>query len=90
MAHTTEKVEYITTVKAILREDVLTVSLAVTVPYGDRTATATVEEFPDELRGKLAAVLTEIKQAALPQGLKQARRAAAQMEQVAINRGEMD
>lgn len=90
MPELTQTITYESSVKATLRNDALTISVAVAFPYGDgRTATETIEDVPDELCGKVAAVLAEVRQALEAQALAKAQRAASRAADIAERRGEL-
>lgn len=84
-----KEVEYQVSLKAILRDDgELSLSLSVAAPYGNRTATATVDTFSDVTLKKVKAVMKEVLQEEVSRVVGLAEHAAAQSMIAAVNMGE--
>jgi len=83
------EVNYEIAVKATLREDGLSLAVSASAPYGERTATATVDTFSDEVvtavRDALQAAIDE----KLNDAVSAARLAAMEAHLVAAKRGEL-
>jgi hypothetical protein len=88
MSKTTIEVEFSAAVKAVLREDELTLSLTVAVGYGNRSVSVSHEEFSAELQAKVKAVLSEVKEVAMQSTLSRAMAAAQHASNVAASRNE--
>lgn len=78
------------TIKAVLRETGLTVTLTVAAPYGDgRAVSVSVEEFPPELVEAAEEALTRLMESRLDQAVIRATNAAYEAATVAARQGEL-
>lgn len=88
MKLTVEK-EYGVSIKATLRDTgEFSLALSVSAPYGNRTATATIDTFPEEITEQVKELLQEIIESEAARGIGLAENAAAQSRIAAINMGE--
>lgn len=88
MAKASIVVEFDATMKAILREDKLDLSLTISVPYGRRKVSVSSEEFSPEIQTKLSEILKAAQAEALQTTLNRGMAAASQAATVASQRME--
>lgn len=86
-----KEVNYQVSIKAILTldekaEPVITLSVA--APYGNRTATTTVNDFSEEVKAAIRVALSQAIEEKLQEGLRLAETAAAQAHVAAVALGE--
>ena len=85
----TKQVDYPLVVKATLRDDgEVQLSLSATVPYGNRTATGTLDKFPKELLKEVKVLLRQVIENHAGKAVTLAEQAAAVSMIAAINLGE--
>jgi len=85
----TKEIDYKVSIKATLNEEgELRVSLVGAAPYGNRTATATVIQFEEDILAPLQRVLAKILHAEGPRAVLLAEQAAASAYAYAVSQGE--
>lgn len=85
----TKELEYAVTIKAVLDEEgQLRVSLIAVAPYGNRTATATVDDFPEDTLAPIKRALEKVLHSQGQRAVLAAERAASVSHAVAIAKGE--
>lgn len=88
-----KEVNYDLTVKAVMRNGELSLSLTAAAPYGsgdnERTASATVTEFSEEILAQVQEVLEAAQEEKLGQALTKAEQNAAVSLVAAVRKGEM-
>lgn len=85
----TKELDFPLTVKATLRDDgEVALTLSAVAPYGNRTATATLDKFPDETLEKIRTALQRVIKEYASQVVFMAEQAAAVSMIAAVNMGE--
>ncbi len=85
----TKQVDYPLVVKAVLRDDgEVQLSLSATAPYGNRTATATLDKFPKDLLQEVKVLLQRVIEDYASEAVTLAEQAAAVSMIAAVNLGE--
>lgn len=83
------ELNYEVTVKAVLRDEELSLSMTATAPYGNRKVTATVEGFSEKATEAVRKALKAVMDEKVNEAVQAAQIAAAEAHVIAAKRGEM-